>query len=210
MAIASLTRFTVPLDTTTGATSQGLLMPKLKYRFRVLFANFGISNSTTELTKQVKDAARPTLQLSRQTIDVYNSKVYYQGKPEWQEVKITLRDDATGAVSRMVGEQLQRQFDFMEQSSASAGSVYKFTTRLEVLDGGNGIHTPVILEAWEMYGCFITNAEYGAMDYGSAEPMEIGVSISFDNAIQDVAVSPGVGVSVPRPGGRDIGATTLA
>ena len=41
MATASLTNFTVPLSTSQSASSQGLLMPKLKFRFRVTFLNFG-------------------------------------------------------------------------------------------------------------------------------------------------------------------------
>jgi hypothetical protein len=192
MSIASLTRFTVPLG---NGVSQGLLMPKLKYRYRVIFSNFGVSNNTLELTKQVKDASRPNLTMTKQTIDVYNSKIHYAGKPEWQEAKITLRDDATGQVSRMIGEQLQTQFDFMEQSSAASGGAYKFMTTLEMLDGGNGANAPVVLEAWEMYGCFITSADYGGMEYSSADPLEIALSISFDNAIQ---LSDGVGTPVIR------------
>ena len=59
MAVATLTRFTVPVASDQSATSQGLLMPKLKYRFRLLFENFGISTPRTELTKQVIDFTRP-------------------------------------------------------------------------------------------------------------------------------------------------------
>ena len=50
MAVASLSKFTVPLANNQSADSQGLLMPKLKYRFRATFVNFGVTNPTTELT----------------------------------------------------------------------------------------------------------------------------------------------------------------
>jgi ribonuclease G len=43
MAIASLNKFTVPLKTNQSNPSQGLLMPKLKYRFRAFFENFGVN-----------------------------------------------------------------------------------------------------------------------------------------------------------------------
>ena len=62
MAIAALSNFTVPLASDQSAGSQGMLMPKLQYRFRVNFENFGVSGSTTEMTKQVEDAARPTVE----------------------------------------------------------------------------------------------------------------------------------------------------
>ena len=51
MSVSSLTKFTVPLDGDQSAASQGLLMPKLKYRFRASFENFGISSPRTEMTK---------------------------------------------------------------------------------------------------------------------------------------------------------------
>ena len=121
MAIASLSKFTVPLATDQSASAQGMLMPKLKYRFRVMFENFGVSTPTTELTKQVQDAARPQVSFENQKIMVYNSTINYAGRPSWTEMTIKLRDDVTGQVSKLVGEQMQKQFDFFEQSSAASG-----------------------------------------------------------------------------------------
>ena len=43
MAVASLNKFTVPLSTNQSSSTQGLLMPKLKYRFRATFINFGVT-----------------------------------------------------------------------------------------------------------------------------------------------------------------------
>ena len=60
MAVSSLTRMTVPLASDQSAANQGLLMPKLKYRFRTVFENFGVSTPRTELTKQIMDITRPT------------------------------------------------------------------------------------------------------------------------------------------------------
>ena len=50
-------------------------MPKLKFRFRVTFENFGVSQPTTELTKQVIDFTRPKLSFEEMIIPIYNSKV---------------------------------------------------------------------------------------------------------------------------------------
>ena len=195
MAIASLTKFTVPLG--QGTAAQGMLMPKLKYRFRVTFLNFGISGSTTELTKMVKTFARPTVTFEEGVIDIYNSKIKYAGKPSWGDASLVLRDDATGQVSKLVGEQLQKQFDFMEQASARSGIDYKFQTNIEILDGGNGALAPEVLETWELYGCFLSEANYNEMDYGSSEVMEINMTIKFDNALQKPDGS-GVGTNVGR------------
>ena len=61
MATSSLTKMTVPLASDQSSSTQGLLMPKLKYRFRVSFQNFGVSSPVTELTKQVIDFTRPNV-----------------------------------------------------------------------------------------------------------------------------------------------------
>ena len=200
MAVSSLTRFTVPLGGNQSATTQGLLMPRLKFRFRAQFDNFGVSNPKTELTKQIVSFARPSVTFDPVEIPVYNSRIYIAGKPTWEAVQVVLRDDAGGNVSRLVGEQLQKQYDFMEQASASSGIDYKFVTRLEMLDGGNGTSEPTVLETWELYGCFLTNVNYNDADYSSNDAMTITMSVRYDNALQ--TTSPGgVGNPVTRTNG---------
>jgi hypothetical protein len=200
MAIASLSRFTVPLGAGQSASTQGLLMPKLKYRFRVTLQNFGVSKPTTEMTKQVVDVTRPKVTFDEIVIDVYNSKVKLAGKHSWGDLTLTLRDDVTGAVSKLVGEQLQKQFDFYEQAAAASGIDYKFTTVIEMLDGGNGANDANVLETWEIDGCFVSDADYQGLDYKTSEPVQIGLTIKFDNAIQVGASGQplGVGQSVGR------------
>ena len=197
MAIASLNRFTVPLATNQSASTQGLLMPKLKYRFRAVFENFGVSTDRVELTKQVDSISRPNLNMNPFTIDVYNSKVNLVGKPTWEAVSVTLRDDAGGNVSKLVGEQIQKQFDFAEQSSAASGIDYKFVLKFEMLDGGNGANQPNILETWELYGALLSTVNYGEMAYSENSPATIQLSIMYDNAIQS-PTGTGIGTLVGR------------
>ena len=70
MSVSSLSRMTVPLASDQSSPTQGLLMPKLKYRFRVTFENFGVSTPRTELTKQVIYFARPSSTFEEITIDL--------------------------------------------------------------------------------------------------------------------------------------------
>jgi len=197
MATSSLSNFTVPLSTNQSASSQGLLMPKLKFRFRVTFLNFGVTQPTTELTKQVIDFKRPSVSFEQIEIPIYNSKVYLAGKPTWAECTCNLRDDASGEVTKRVGEQMQKQFDFFEQASASSGIDYKFGTILEILDGGNGANTPNILETWELSGCYLMSADYGDNNYATNEPMTVGLTIRYDNALQTPTGS-GIGSAITR------------
>src|SRR5574343_429996 len=197
MAVSSLSKLSVPIN----GQNQGLLMPKLQYRFRVFLENFGVSRPSSELTKQVIDVARPNVSFEPIVVDVYNSKINLAGRHTWDPITLNIRDDATGEVQKLVGEQLQKQFDFYEQASARAGIEYKFTTSIEMLDGGNGAFDAHVLETWELYGCFVQSANYNQLAYSANEVVTISLNIQFDNAIQS-PVGTGVGTNV----GRTLGA----
>jgi hypothetical protein len=206
MAFSSINRMSVPGSDNTN-NAQGLLMPKLQYRFRILFDNFGVSQPTTELTKQVIDFTRPNITFPEIPIEVYNSRIYLAGKPQWEAVTVSVRDDVSGEVSKLVGEQLQKQFDFNEQASAAAGVDYKFQLRCQILDGGNGVFQPNVLEVWELYGCYIASANYNQLNYGANEPVTIQMNIRFDNAQQSQLDSQSgtFGVGVGGAFGRTLG-----
>ena len=197
MSISTLSKITVPLDSNQSASNQGLLMPKLQYRFRVMLENFGVSTPTTELTKQVQDITRPNLSFENTTIDVYNSKVYLAGKHTWEPITLTLREDVNNNVQKLVGEQLQKQFDFFEQSAAASGADYKFVTRIEITDGANGANTVGVLETFELYGCYLESANYNTLAYNTSEPVTVTLSLRYDNAIQ-TPQGTGVGTAVGR------------
>ena len=198
MPVSSLQRMTVPLASDQSASTQGLLMPKLKYRFRVMFENIGVSKPTTELTKQVISFSRPNLQFEQIDIPIYNSTLKLAGRHSWQDVSCEVRDDASGNVSKLIGEQFQKQLDFLEMSSAASGIDYKFLTKFEILDGGNGANEPVVLESWELYGCYLKQADYGSMNYSENAAVTITLTIAFDNANQGNQGGGGIGRLIGR------------
>ena len=197
MAISTLSKLTVPLDSNASASNQGLLMPKLQYRFRVSLENFGVSSPTTELTKQVMDVTRPNITFEDMTVDIYNSKVYLAGKHTWDPITLNLREDVSNNVQKLVGEQLQKQFDFFEQSSAASGADYKFVTRIEILDGGNGANAVGVLETFQLYGCYLNSANYNSLNYATSDVATVTLSIRYDNAIQSPQ-GTGIGTAIGR------------
>jgi hypothetical protein len=167
--------------------TQSLLMPKLQFRFRLLFENFGLGGSgVTELTRQIIDCSRPNLSFAKITVPVYNSTIYLAGKHTWNTMSINIRDDATGQIATLVGSQLQKQLNFAEQASAATGGDYKFTLKLEMLDGGNGAITPVVLEQWDLEGCYLESVNYNTVNYGTSEVVTIALTVQYDNAYQTI------------------------
>ncbi len=198
MATASQSLFNMTVASDNAGGNQGLLMPKLQFRFRVNFLNFGVDVAGgLALTKQVIDVTRPQIQFQEITMPVYNSTVYLAGRYQWNPITCNLRDDASGQISKAIGQQIQKQLDFVEQSSAATGQDYKFQTNIEVLDGGNGANAPQVLETWELYGCFVQQANYNNLNYATNDPAQIALTIRYDNAIQSPLTS-GIGTAVTR------------
>jgi hypothetical protein len=188
--MAVLTNLSVPLKE---RGNLGTLMPKLQYRFRVTFINLGgegaDEGSINQLTNNVISVARPNLTFDPVTIDTYNSRIFIPGKHTWEGIDIVFRDDISSNVVRALDRQLAKQVDMFSQSSAMSAGSFKFKTEIETLDGTNGPTAnqaeqvnAMVLERWNLLGCHITNIRYGDNAYSASEPVQITVSIRFDNA----------------------------
>ena len=212
MPITTLQNISVP---TEGAGSNSsLLMPKLQYRFRVLLDNFGTTggpDGTREISRQVVDVTRPNVSFEQMTIDAYNSRTYLAGKHTWEPITLTLREDANNNVQKVVGQQLQKQFDFFEQSSAVSSGTYKFQTSIEVVDGGNGANGAAVIDRFRLVGCYIESANYNTLAYATNEAVTTSLTIRYDNAIQFGADESfeGIGEAVTRAVAAGIGGTTV-
>jgi hypothetical protein len=212
MPITTLQNISVP---TEGAGSNSsLLMPKLQYRFRVLLDNFGTTggpDGTREVSRQVVDVTRPNISFEQMTIEAYNSRTYLAGKHTWEPITLTLREDANNNVQKVVGQQLQRQFDFFEQSSAVSSGSYKFQTSIEILDGGNGANGAAVIDRFRLVGCYIESANYNSLAYATNEAVTTTLTIRYDNAIQFGADESfeGIGEATARAVAASTGGTTI-
>ncbi len=180
--MANLNKFGVPV----GGTTSTVLMPKLTYRFRVSFNNIGGQADSKTLTHQIVSVTRPTLSHEPVTLDVYNSRVYLAGKHTWEAITITIRDDVENNVISLIDKQMQNQIDHHEQSAPMAGAQYKFTTVIDTLDGTNDATAgPTVVDTWTLSGCFITNMAYAEGNYATSDPMQVTMTVQYDNAKHD-------------------------
>lgn len=196
--MSTLNNFGVPGG---GGDNLGILQPKLSYRFRVTLQGFGkvgdTASSTTILTRQVMNVTRPKVSHEEVILDSYNSRAYVAGKHTWEPVSIVLRDDAANNLSKLVNLQVQRQLNHRTQLSdvvddGQAGLNYKFTTKIDTLDGQSTSPT----ETFTLEGCFLQNLDYGQQDYASSEPVQLTLTLRFDNCLH-IAYTPN-GSSGPR------------
>ena len=182
--VCSLDKFGVSIDADQG---QGpLIMPKVKWKFRVLFMGFGSPEGTAEpLTLNTNTVSLPQLSFETQTIHSYNSRAYYAGKHEWGTAELVVRDTYDNTVSRHVGSQLQRQLDNYNQTSYQSAADYKFKVIVQQLSGG---HDEAVAN-YHLCGCFLQDVTYDGFDYSDSSAKTISMTLRPDNVIFEGAGS---------------------
>jgi hypothetical protein len=184
----SLARYGVPLN----GSNLGMLQPKQKYRFRVVWTNFGTGTGLREMTSNVMTVTRPKISYEEVKLDSYNSVVWIQGKHSYETIEIKLRDDITNSIVSTIGTQIQKQMNHYEQTSAVAGNNYKFSMEIHSMDGTKAEE----LESWVLEGCWIKDVAYGDGDYASGESQEVTLTIRFDLAVQVAGPNTNLGTTV--------------
>lgn len=162
----------------------GILHPKHKNRWRVTFANMGGGADSQPVSMQAVTVTRPKITFDEIELHRYNSRAWVAGKHNWEPMSLTVEDDVTGTASSVIQTQLQKQqwligAEGQWLAAAGEGSLYKFVTYLDMLDGNDQV-----IEKWTVEGCFIQNADYGDLDYSANDKVTITLAIRFDHARQ--------------------------
>lgn len=164
----------------------GILQPKLKHKWKVTFANIGGGADSQPLSMQAVTITRPSLQFEEVQLDRYNSRAWVAGKHTFEPMTLTFEDDVTGSASQVLQDQLQNQQFLIGAegpflASAGEGSLYKFVTYLDLLDGNEQI-----IEEWTAEGCWIQNIDYTDLDYSASDAVQITVTVRYDHARQSI------------------------
>lgn len=182
--MAVTTQFGIP--DTNGA--HATLMPKLQYRFRVSFSGLGDELGTDTTTQNVISVGRPSITHEEVIIDSYSSKTYLAGKHTWEPITLVMRDDLNSNVIKAIGNQLKEQLNHetqgaKKQDATHAGNVYKFTMKIETLDGTAEAKP---YDTWTLAGCYLSNVQYGDLNYGTSELVQVTATIRYDNASNQI------------------------
>lgn len=165
----------------------GILQPKLKHKWRITFAGLGGGIDSQPVSMQAVNVTRPNLTFEEVPLDRYNSKAWVAGKHTFEPMTLTIEDDITGTASQVIQEQLQKQQFLIGAegpflASAGEGSLYKFVTYLDLLDGNTDV-----VEKWTVEGCWFSAVDYTDLDYtDGATSVQITLTIRYDHARQDI------------------------
>ena len=125
----------------------------------------------------IKAAARPTITNGEIVLDHINIDRKVKGESRWSDLAITLYDPITSEGAQAVMEWVRLHHESLTGRDGYS-SDYKRDIEFYALSAmGEKI------ENWTLKGTFISDANFGQMDWGTEEAMTIELTLKFDYAI---------------------------
>lgn len=146
--------------------------PKRQNRFILRFpSNLGINEW------YVTSTSRPSAKIKAVEIPFLNTSTYVAGRFDWEEIKVTFKDPIGPSASQALMEWFRLHAESVTGRMGYAAG-YKRDIDLEMLDP-----TGVVVEKWILEGTFITNLNFGDLDYSRDELVNITCGLRMDRCI---------------------------
>jgi hypothetical protein len=147
--------------------------PKRKNRFILRFpSSLGINEW------YVTSTSRPSAKIIATEIPFLNTSTYVAGRFTWEEIKVTFKDPIGPSASQALMEWFRLHAESVTGRMGYAAG-YKKNVELEMLDP-----TGVVVEKWILEGCFLTNLNFGDLNYSQDDLATIDASLRMDRCIQ--------------------------
>ncbi len=133
----------------------------------------------------IRAVARPQITFEEIVLDHINVKRYVKGKGEWQPLQITLYDPIVPTLYDPIvpsGAQAVMEWVRLHKESVTGRDGYSDFYKKDVTFNVLG---PVgdKVEEWTLKGSYISDANFGEMDWSSNEPTDITLTLRYDYAI---------------------------
>ena len=125
----------------------------------------------------IKAAARPSLTNGEVILDHINVERKLKGKTRWQDVSITLYDPIVPSGAQAVMEWVRLHHESLTGRDGYS-TQYKKDIRFNSLSP-----TGEIIEEWLLKGAFIADSNFGTMDWGTEESVQIELTLKYDYAV---------------------------
>jgi len=125
----------------------------------------------------VSETQRPTISIGEKKIDFINSYRNIAGKLSFSDISVKLHDPIAPSGAQQVMEWIRTHYESVS-GRAGYADFYKRDLQLKMLD-------PVgtVVELWDIKGAFITQANYGSLQYGGDDIMMIDLTLKIDNCV---------------------------
>ena len=146
--------------------------PKRINRFILTFpSELGINEWYVEST------SRPAITIASTPIPFLNTERYVAGRYTWGEIPVTFRDPIGPSAAQALMEWVRLHAESVTGRMGYAAG-YKKDVTLQMLDP-----TGVVVEKWILIGCFLTKADFQALNYGQDGLATIQASLRPDYCV---------------------------
>lgn len=125
----------------------------------------------------IKTTNRPQITFEEVQLDHMNVRRWVKGKGVWQTLQCTLYDPVVPSAAQAVMEWVRLSHESVTGRDGYS-DFYKKDVTFQVLG-------PVgdIVEEWKLKGTWIQDAQFGDMDFGSSDPVDVTLTLRYDFAI---------------------------
>jgi|SRR5574343_1743322 hypothetical protein len=146
--------------------------PKKQNRFILRFpSSLGINEWF------VMSASRPKINIGEVEIPFLNTSTWVAGRFTWDAIDITFKDPIGPSAAQALMEWVRLHAESVTGRMGYAAG-YKKNVELEMLDPAG-----VVIEKWILEGTFLTNVDFGSLDYSSEDIAEITATLRPDRCI---------------------------
>ena len=125
----------------------------------------------------IKTAARPTISFEPVVLDHINVQRKLQGKGTWSDISITLYDPIVPSAAQAVMEWVRLSHESITGRRGYADFYKKDIDFYMLGPVGDKV------EQWKLKGAFITEANFGDVDWASNDPADISLNLAYDYAV---------------------------
>ena len=125
----------------------------------------------------IKAAARPSLTNGEVVLDHINIDRKVKGKTRWSDVAITLYDPIVPSGAQAVMEWVRLHHESLTGRDGYSTQYKKDITFHSLSPTGEKI------EEWTLKGAFILDTNFGQMDWGTEESVQIEMTLKYDYAV---------------------------
>jgi hypothetical protein len=122
----------------------------------------------------IKSSAKPSIANGEITLDHINVQRYVKGKSVWSTLSVSLYDPIVPSAAQAVMEWIRLHH---ESATGRDGysSFYKKEIKLRQL-------SPLgeIIEEWILHGTYITDANFGSLDWSTEDVVSIDLTLRYD------------------------------
>jgi hypothetical protein len=146
--------------------------PKRENRFIVRFpSSMGINEW------YITSSQRPSAKINTVAIPFINTSTYVAGRFEWNTMKVKFKDPIGPSAAQALMEWFRLHAESVTGRMGYAAG-YKKDIDLEMLDP-----TGVVIEKWILQGTFLTDINFGDLDYARDEIATIDCTLRPDRCI---------------------------